>query len=237
MIGDPYASPVFQRTKMYLVAQALNVVDDNNMNQISALIQRCETDEAPHSSAAVKSCGAIMDYIMAVSGDVFDYDSRIFTYDWDPLEAPITQLLANSSKADQLYKAIHIENSFKVPKFEMSSDAVDLGYKMNNMEDYSRFYNYLIDANFPLLVMAGEFDGRDGNAMQPMWMKRTVTSLKEEFWQQDRKVYYFDAQNKTQVGGYYHTQGRFTYLTVPKSGHFIPTDYYFASKAYLDDYV
>lgn len=63
------------------------------------------------------------------------------------------------------------------------------------MEDYSRFYNYIIEENFPFIVMAGEYDGRDGSAMQPMWMKKTVTSLEDSFWTQDRKVYYFDAQN------------------------------------------
>ena len=147
-----------------------------------------------------------MSYISSISGGVFSYDSRIFSYDWDPIEDPVTQVLVNSSRVDELYKAIHIDNSFKDPKFEFSSANVSLGYRTNNMEDYSRFYNYLIDENYPFLVMAGEFDGKDGNAMQPMWMKNSVTSLTEEFWQQDRQVYYFDAENKTQVGGYYQTQ-------------------------------
>jgi len=38
------------------------------------------------------------------------------------------------------------------------------------------------------------------------------------------------------VGGYFRRQANFTFVTVPKSGHFIPKDNYAASKAYLDDF-
>ena len=41
-------------------------------------------EQRPHNLADRKACGSIMDYIMDVSGGVFDYDSRIFTSDWDP---------------------------------------------------------------------------------------------------------------------------------------------------------
>lgn len=43
------------------------------------------------------------------------------------------------------------------------------------------------------------------------------------------------------VGGYWAdntaTQGKFTLMTVPKSGHFIPYNFYDTSKAVLDDMV
>lgn len=39
------------------------------------------------------------------------------------------------------------------------------------------------------------------------------------------------------VGGYWITEGSFSLLTVPKSGHFIPANYYEASRSYLDDFV
>jgi len=42
---------------------------------------------------------------------------------------------------------------------------------------------------------------------------------------------------KLKVGGYWAEHNNFTVLTVPKSGHFIPLDYYEASKSFLDDIV
>jgi hypothetical protein len=33
-----------------------------------------------------KLCEEIIEYIAEVSGGVFDYDARIFNYDWDPIE-------------------------------------------------------------------------------------------------------------------------------------------------------
>jgi len=58
-----------------------------------------------------------MDYIETVSGGVFPYNSRIFGYDWDPQEQILINYLTNSSKVADLYSAIHIENSTKVPIF------------------------------------------------------------------------------------------------------------------------
>ena len=52
-----------------------------------------------------------------------------------------------------------------------SSEAVDLAYKPGNLVDYSYYYNYLIDLNFPFIIMAGEFDMKDGSAGQVVWMK------------------------------------------------------------------
>ena len=68
-------------------------------------------------------------------------------------------------------------------------------------------------------------------------MKQTFTSLQAGFWSQDRRIYYYNASDKTQVGGYYRSQGNFYKVTVPKSGHFMPNDNYWASKAFLDDFV
>lgn len=177
-----------------------------------------------------------MDYIELVSGNIMEYNSRIFDYDWSPREDAMTALLTTSTQVSKLYAAIHVSDSTKTPKFQFSAEEVDLAYKPGNLIDYSWYYNYLIEANFPFIVMAGEFDMKDGAAGQMHWMKQTLTSLNDDFWTQDRKIYEFDAQGHTQIGGYYQTQANFTLLTVPKSGHFIPADIYSASKAYLDDY-
>ena len=39
------------------------------------------------------------------------------------------------------------------------------------------------------------------------------------------------------IGGYFRQHKNFTYITTPKSGHFMPMDNYNASKSYLDDYM
>lgn len=44
LIIDPYVSPVLQRTHMHMVPYGLGVLDDNNMNQVSAIIQNCHKD-------------------------------------------------------------------------------------------------------------------------------------------------------------------------------------------------
>ena len=86
--------------------------------------------------------------------------------------------------------------------------------------------------------MAGEFDARDGYITQDIWM-RELLNVSQSFWNQSRQIYYFKSpEDRTlKVGGYFAQEGNFTLLAVPKSGHFMPADYYDASKAFMDDYV
>ena len=80
----------------------------------------------------------------------------------------------NSTRKAELFEAIHIDKSFKNPVFNWSSKSVAEGYKYDNLVDYSYYYNYLIENNYPLIVMAGEYDMRDGAAGQVKWMRENL---------------------------------------------------------------
>jgi hypothetical protein len=59
-----------------------------------------------------------------------------------------------------------------------------------------------------------------------------------DFWNLNRKIYYYkDNLGEEQVGGYYRQKGNFTLMTVPKAGHFMPHDNFYATKSFLDDFV
>lgn len=64
---------------------------------------------------------------------------------------------------------------------------------------------------------------------------KEMLKITPDFWQQNRKIYYI--ADKGEVGGYYRQTGNFTFITVPKSGHFMPANNYDAAKSILDDYV
>lgn len=61
---------------------------------------------------AADVCSGIMGYIESVSGDPFPYDNRIFGYDWDPIEAPVTGYFnadpAINPNGTTLWSAIHV---------------------------------------------------------------------------------------------------------------------------------
>jgi len=48
---------------------------------------------------------------------------------------------------------------------------VSLAYRSDGLVDYTWYYSYLIEADFPLIVMAGEYDMKDGAKGQSEWMK------------------------------------------------------------------
>jgi hypothetical protein len=59
---------------MHILPEALNILDDSNMAQIATLERRCQEILLTDLKAAEDVCADIMDYIVAVSGDVFPYD-------------------------------------------------------------------------------------------------------------------------------------------------------------------
>jgi len=138
-----------------------------------------------------------------------------------------------------LYQALHINQSTKVPIYEPGSGRVADAYDYEEMIDWSPFYDMIIGSNHPVIVYAGEYDQRDGPVTQVAWM-RDLRKLRPNFWQQARKIYYINdgAQNIT-VGGYfrYDPETQFTFLTIPKSGHFVPTTQLGVTKQMLIDYI
>lgn len=56
----------------------------------------------------------------------------------------------------------------------------------------------------------------------------------------DRQIYYVNStENGVYAGGYYRRtpNGKFTLMTVPKAGHYVPTDVLEVTKSMLTDYV
>ena len=150
---------------MYIVPEALNILDDSNMPQIAALRKNCQESLKTNIDGASSGiCAGIMDYIVSISGNVYPYDQRIFAEDWNLIEDPVVNYFSAQPEPamSNIYAAIHVEKSTKVPIFEMSSSAVGDAFVMDNLIDYSGYIEKLIDAQSPVLIYAGEFDAQDG---------------------------------------------------------------------------
>lgn len=105
-----------------------------------------------------------------------------------------------------LYKSLHVENSTKDPIFQQSNPLVSAATVGDLMVDYTDYIKRL-STYMNVLVIAGEYDMRDGPNSQEVWLKK----LFPEMWDQDRKVYNYGEK----VGGYFRKWGNVTYVTIP----------------------
>ena len=123
----------------------------------------------------------------------------------------------------------------------MSSSAVSEAFGNDKMIDYWNFVEKLIAAKSPVLIYAGEFDAQDGPKTQEPWLRRLYFEGSEDFWSQSRQTYWVQNFTSTETqlinGGYWRTSDYFEYLTVPKSGHFVPANYFSPSYSFLYDYI
>ena len=110
---------------MHKLPEALNILDQSEMDQIATLNRRCQ--EAVLKDSSINSetkCAEIYDYVSQISGNVLPNDVRSFTYDWDPKQQIVTDYFTNSTQKDDIYKAIHVDDSNKNPVFQMVSPNV-----------------------------------------------------------------------------------------------------------------
>ena len=128
---------------------------------------------------------------------MLSYDARMFVEDFDLVESPYINYLTNNT---DLFEAIHVAHSPKVPTWSSSSSSVNRAYQSDNLIDYSSVYNDLIVKNYSYIVMSGEFDARDGAISQFVWMKELL-DVSAGFWNQARQVYYYQVDGKQYVGG------------------------------------
>jgi hypothetical protein len=98
---------------MHQIPFALNIIDSVNLNQVSALEQKCHYDHTHDIDKAQESCAGIINYIENVSGSPLSYNAMIFTKDWQKVESPYVEYFTIQSKVQDVYKAIHIDKSTK----------------------------------------------------------------------------------------------------------------------------
>ncbi|CDW84139.1 kex1 protein precursor [Stylonychia lemnae] len=224
LMGDPLISAPVQRLSTHKVAQSLGIVDDSNLDQISTLHKQCEQSLSSNWDISDDTCSKVLDYIQDVSGDVLSYDARIFTYDQNKITAPYIKYLSQSGRKAELYSAIHIEKSTKVPIWEKKNQQVANALNSESMFDSTNWFDMLYEDK-PVLIYAGQWDQRDGPSTIEDFLANSRRQAKSTtpISQQPRQIYYVKQKDGTFiVGGYqkYDSDSKLTILTIPKAGHF-----------------
>lgn len=158
IIGNPYTSPVNQRTQTYKVGAALNVIDEYNLPQISALRRRCEKAVSTDLLNSGDNCTDTLDYVLGVGGGLFDKDARYFDYEWQAgaFKQPYQDYFNKTAKLQQIFESIHIDKSTKRPVFEPQSARVSANLDSDSMIDYMAWLDFKVGEKSPnILIYAG----------------------------------------------------------------------------------
>jgi hypothetical protein len=115
--------------------------------------------------------------------------------------------------------------STKTPIFQHQNADVAKAYDFEEIKDYTEWYDIMLQDGVTLLIYAGEWDTRDGPQTLEDFLRNINALADTDLFEQAKKIYYIPTSdnNTFEVGGYYRSTGNFTLLTVPKSGHFVPT--------------
>jgi carboxypeptidase C (cathepsin A) len=246
LLGDPLVNPIPQRLARYKIAEGLGIIDKRHMGAISALNRRCLETASANWTEGNDECSATIDYAIDVSGDTFSYDASIFDPDWDLTmhEDDVKHYITTSPNKEQLYQAIHVADSTKNPKFNWSSRPVADAYEFEEMSDWSVWYDLVAQPrNVSIVIYAGMYDMLDGPLTHDPWIRllKSVKSDNGALFDQPRKIFYVQnpVTQQYEVGGYYRSDEsiKFTFLTIPKSGHFVPITEQLSSRTFLNDII
>lgn len=132
---------------------------------MATLNRRCLESASLNWTVGNDDCSSTIDYVLDVSADTFAYDATIFDPDWDRTmrEDDVKNYIRDSNKKDELYKAIHVNMSTRVPIFKWSCGDVSDAYQLEAMVDWSVFYDMVAQPrNVSILVYSGQYDLLDG---------------------------------------------------------------------------
>jgi hypothetical protein len=131
--------------------------------------------------------------------------------------------------------------SSKNPMFEPSSARVSAALDPDAMIDYMYWLDYKVGPNSPnILIYAGQWDNSDGpTTIEYRLAAQTQNIRAQDLYAYDRQIYYIPSADGPQTRDYFRrtSNGKFTLMTVPKAGHYVPADVLNVTKSMLKDMI
>ena len=185
-IGNPYGT--MQKVNSYKTARALSIIDESNSGQLTILQERCLNASQFNATLGPDACEEMLDYISNVGGEVSENDGRKSTADWDALIDGYIAYLTTSAMTADIYKALHIDGSVKSQIFQPYNDLVRTAQLAEINKDYTQWYDWLIQKQYPTLIFVGEWDQSDGPYSVRSMLKNS-RYLGNKIWEDTRKIY------------------------------------------------
>ena len=226
-IGNGLFDAKYQRAARKDLAKGVGILSEfDDEPQYDALVKNCEFAVSLNDTQSLSKCNDIMDFLMDLAGDVFEYDIRK-SRDSD---AELLKALDTFLNREDVVEELHIKNitikqapAYWTIKNETVRSAMQ--NDINLISSIPVLGNILDKFELPVVLYAGQFDLVDG----PQGIERAlhIMSFKDELaWKSaPRELWKIKTPgNDYIVAGYIKQAKNLVFITMRNAGHFAPRD-------------
>jgi carboxypeptidase C (cathepsin A) len=226
-IGNGLFDAKYQRAARKDLAKGLGILSEfDDEPQYDALVKNCEFSVSLNNTDSLERCNEIMDFVMDLAGDVFEFDIRKSRGSDNELLKALNTFLNREDVVSDLHvknSTIKSQNNYWVIKNETVSSA--LRNEINLISSIPVLAKILDNFDLPILIYAGQFDLVDG----PQGIERALQSMdfknKEAWKRAPRELWKIPTPAGDQIiAGYIKQSNNLIFITMRNAGHFAPRD-------------
>ena len=236
-IGNGLFDARYQRGSRKDIAKGLNILSEfDDESQYDLLVKNCEFSAANKIVNAVETCDKILDFVVDLGGDVFEYDVR------------------KSRSHDETYKKVlneYLNKPEVIESLNLKGKVLKAnGWQLNNAEVKEALKEDIVlysstpvldhllnNTDLGIILYAGQFDLVDG----PQGIERTLHSLEykdiENFIRVPKSFWKITDGKEVVTAGYVKQYKALTFITIRNAGHFAPRDKIFTSINLLNNHL
>jgi carboxypeptidase C (cathepsin A) len=228
-IGNGLFDAKYQRAARKDLAKGINILSEyNEETQYDMLVKNCEFSVANNRNDSIKQCDEVIDYVIELAGDVYEFDVRKDRLNDKSLSIAMEKFL----NLDEVATALHVkQHSIKSPFWSKRNETVREALKNDiNLHSSLPVMEDLLDNyELPIVIYAGQFDLVDG----PQGIERSLNSMNyknsDNFKKSPRELWKVNTTDGSVVAGYVRQYDKLIFITMRKAGHFAPRDAYYSS--------
>jgi hypothetical protein len=115
---------------------------------------------------------------------------------------------------------------------------------MDGLISYVYLYDLILNEDIPVFIIDADFDQMDGPVGTQAWMKQLEWEEMPKFHEENRKLYYYESDDKdiedhsvVKIGGFYKNYKNLNFVIVHAAGHLVAATQLAITRSFLKDLI